>query len=118
MAARISGRKYVGIEKDAIYFQIATGTGDLWWRLKYCFAGNEKRLLPAVYQETSLKEARVRCDKARQILMEGVDPLQQRQVEKLASAERATTPSRRSGLNGSLSDRHSGKGMPVAKLRR
>ena len=42
-----------------------------------------------VYPETSLKEARDRCEEARQLLMEGIDPSEQRQVDKLASAERA-----------------------------
>lgn len=71
-----------------LYLEV-TGTGSRWWRLKYRYAGKEKRLSLGVYPETSLKEARDRCDEARQLLMDGVDPSQQRQVDKLASAERA-----------------------------
>jgi hypothetical protein len=35
-------------------------TGRRWWRLKYRYAGKEKRLSLGVYPETSLKEARAR----------------------------------------------------------
>jgi hypothetical protein len=71
-----------------LYLEV-TGTGSRWWRLKYRYAGKEKRLSLGVYPETSLKEARDRCDEARQLLMDGVDLSQQRQVDKLATAERA-----------------------------
>ena len=71
-----------------LYLEISD-TGRKWWRLKYRFAGKEKRLSLGVYPETSLKEARARCDEARMLLSDGVDPSQQRKVDRLVRAERS-----------------------------
>jgi hypothetical protein len=71
-----------------LYLEV-TGAGSRWWRLKYRFAGKEKQLSLGVYPETSLKEARDPCEETRKLLIAGVDPSQQRQVDKLASTERA-----------------------------
>jgi hypothetical protein len=60
-----------------------------WWRLKYRFAGKEKRLSLGVYPETRLKNARARCDEARKLLGDGVDPSQQRKVDRLVRVERS-----------------------------
>lgn len=71
-----------------LYLEISE-TGRKWWRLKFRYAGKEKRLSLGVYPETSLKEARDRCDEARKLLGDGVDPSQQRKVDKLVRAERS-----------------------------
>jgi hypothetical protein len=67
-----------------LYLEVSE-TGRRWWRLKYRSAGKEKRLSLGVYPETSLKEARDRCDEARKLLSDGVDPSMQRKANKLAS---------------------------------
>ena len=64
-------------------------TGGRWWRLKYRYAGKEKRPSLGVYPETSLKEVRGRCDEARKLLSHGIDPPQQRKVDRLVRAERS-----------------------------
>lgn len=51
-------------------------TGSKYWRLKYRFAGKEKRLAIGVYPEISLKEARERRDQARKLIQNGTDPSQ------------------------------------------
>jgi hypothetical protein len=71
-----------------LYLEISE-TGRKWWRLKYRYAGKEKRLSLGVYPETSLKDARARCDEARKLLSDGVDPSQQRKVDRLVRAERS-----------------------------
>jgi integrase len=71
-----------------LYLEISD-TGRKWWRLKYRYAGKEKRLSLGVYPETSLKEARARCDEARKLLSDGIDPSQQRKVDRLVRAERS-----------------------------
>jgi hypothetical protein len=71
-----------------LYIEISE-TGGRWWRLKFRFAGKEKRLSLGVYPETSLKEARSRCDEARKLLSDGIDPSQQRKVDRLVRAERS-----------------------------
>lgn len=67
-------------DAGGLYLEISA-PGRTWWRLKYRFAGKEKRLSLGVYPETSLKEARARCDEARKLLNEGVDPSQQRKAD-------------------------------------
>jgi len=51
-------------------------SGSKYWRLKYRFAGKEKRLAIGVYPEVSLKEAREKRDKARDLIRDGIDPSQ------------------------------------------
>lgn len=50
--------------------------GSKYWRLKYRFAGKEKRLAIGIYPEVSLKEAREKRDKARDLIRDGIDPSQ------------------------------------------
>jgi len=52
------------------------------WRLKYRFAGKEKLLSLGSYSEVALKEARLRRDKAREQLRDGLDPCQLRKEAK------------------------------------
>lgn len=49
--------------------------GNKYWRLKYYYAGKEKRLALGVYPEVSLAEARDRTLNARRQLRDGDDPL-------------------------------------------
>ena len=58
---------------NGLYLEI-TSTGRKYWRLKYRFAGIEKRLAIGVYPEISLKRAREIRDDARQKLRNGIDP--------------------------------------------
>ncbi len=75
-------------DQRGLYLEISE-SGSRWWRLKYRYMGKEKRLSLGVYPETSLKRARERCDEARKLLSNGVDPSQQRKTEKLIRVERA-----------------------------
>lgn len=58
--------------------------GGRYWRLKYRFAGKEKRLALGVYPEVGLKDARSARDKARDLLADGVDPGAARKDAKVA----------------------------------
>ena len=71
-----------------LYLEISE-TGRKWWRLKYRYASKEKRLSLGVYPETTLKQDRDRCDEARKLLSDGVDPSLQRKADKLVSAARS-----------------------------
>lgn len=57
--------------------------GSRYWRYKYRYAGKEKTLALGVYPEVSLKEAREAHQAARKSLRQGIDPGEQRKVEKL-----------------------------------
>jgi integrase len=59
--------------------------GSKLWRLKFRFAGKEKRLALGPYPEISLSEARKRRDEARAILERGNDPSLVRKQEKVAA---------------------------------
>lgn len=66
-----------------MYLEIAP-TGAKYWRLKYRYAGKEKRLALGVYPEVGLKEARRKRDEARKRLTDGQDPGEARKAEKRA----------------------------------
>jgi len=67
-------------------------TGARYWRMKYRFAGKEKRLALGVYPDVSLADARDGVAAARALLKKNVDPTAQRKSEKLV---RATSSERR-----------------------
>jgi integrase len=71
-----------------LYLEVSPAGGK-WWRLKYRFAGKEKRLSFGVYPEVGLKEARSRKDEARKLLGAGVDPGVNRKAINAAKADRA-----------------------------
>lgn len=71
-----------------LYLELAPNGGK-WWRLKYRWAGKEKRLSLGTYPETTLADARAARDAARKLLREGRDPGAARKAEKLARAASA-----------------------------
>jgi integrase len=66
-----------------LYLEVAP-SGGKWWRLKFRYAGKEKRLSLGTYPDTALQQARERRDEARKQLAAGVDPSAARQAEKTA----------------------------------
>jgi hypothetical protein len=78
-----------------LYIEIVP-SGGKWWRLKYRYAGKEKRLSLGTFPDTGLKAAREARDNARKQLAAGVDPSADRKAEKesarvaaLSTVERA-----------------------------
>lgn len=57
--------------------------GSKYWRLKYRFAGKEKRLAIGVFPEISLADARDARAVARRQLRDGIDPSAEKQTRKL-----------------------------------
>jgi len=57
--------------------------GAKYWRYDYRFSGKRKTLALGVYPEVSLKEAREKHQDARKELSKGIDPGNERKVEKL-----------------------------------
>lgn len=68
---------------NGLYIEISP-KGGKWWRLKYRYNGKEKRLSLGVYPEIELKEARERCNEARKLLNNGIDPSENRKAVKTA----------------------------------
>jgi integrase len=75
-------------DRDGLYLEVSP-RGGKWWRLKYRYAGKEKRVSLGVYPEVNLKKARARTIDARQLLADGVDPSQNRRAAKAAQVEGA-----------------------------
>jgi len=74
-----------------LYVEV-TAAGRRYWRLKYRFAGKEKRLALGIYPETSLSQARDLAAQARQALKNGEDPGALRKAAKMkARHESANT---------------------------
>ena len=60
-------------DQQGLYLEV-TKTGAKCWRLKYRFAGKEKRLALGLYPDVTLAQARAKRDTARAQLAAGVDP--------------------------------------------
>ena len=81
-------------------FLLVQPSGSKLWRLKYRFGGKEKLLAIGSYDKgVSLKKAREERDKARDQLVEGIDPAASRRKEKYAEREQAENTFRAIALN-------------------
>lgn len=69
-------------DEKGLYLEVHPN-GSKYWRLKYRFAGKEKRLAFGVYPEVSLKRARGKRADAREMLADGIDPSEARRTAKL-----------------------------------
>ncbi len=77
-------------DRDGLYLEVSP-RGGKWWRLKYRYAGKEKRVSLGVYPEVNLKKARARTLEARQLLDAGVDPSEKRRAAKASQMEGAAS---------------------------
>lgn len=102
------------MDEKGLLLQVEPSGGRL-WRLKYRFAGKEKKLALGAYPETGLKEARDKRDEARRLLGAGVDPGEQKKAEKTEQATQAANTFRDVADE---SPRRSGKGWPLSPWRR
>lgn len=84
--AKPAAKPYRLHDEKGLYLEVSP-SGGKWWRLKYRYAGKEKRLSLGVFPDTSLKEARDRRDAARKLLRDGLDPSEQRKQTKAAKVE-------------------------------
>ncbi|MEO6967480.1 MAG: Arm DNA-binding domain-containing protein [Rhodanobacteraceae bacterium] len=57
--------------------------GSKYWQVRYRFDGKEKLLSVGVYPEVTMQEARTKCDEARKLLRDGIDPSMQSKTDKL-----------------------------------
>lgn len=81
-ALKPADRIYKKTDERGLYVEVRPSGAKL-WRLKYRFAGKDKRIALGSYPEVSLAEARRKRDEARQKLRDGIDPSAERQREKL-----------------------------------
>lgn len=69
-------------DAGGLYLEVAPNASKRWF-WKYYFDGKEKRLAIGSYPIVKLKDARIARDQARRLQQQGVDPAQQRQLERL-----------------------------------
>lgn len=81
-------KPYRVADEKGLYVEVYPN-GAKYWRMKYRFAGKEKRLAFGVYPERTLKQARAKRDEARNLLADGVDPSEVKRAEKAAQGEAA-----------------------------
>jgi len=67
-------------------FVLVQPSGGKLWRMKYRFAGVEKKLGFGTYPQVSLRDARKKRDEARDLIAEGKDPAIERQRDKLRAS--------------------------------
>ena len=81
-ALKPQDRIYKRTDERGLYIEVHP-SGSKLWRFKYRHLGKDKRIALGRYPEVGLAEARRKRDDARQKLREGIDPLAERQREKL-----------------------------------
>lgn len=86
--ARPRDKDYKLADAGGLYLFV-TAKGSKSWRLKYRFAGKEKRLVFGQYPEISLSEARDLRDEARREVREHRDPAVEKRKRKLVAAAAA-----------------------------
>jgi integrase len=86
--AKSDGKTVKIFDERGLYLELSP-SGGKWWRLKYRFDNKEKRLSLGVYPDVRLKDARDRRDEARKLLANGVDPSENRKIQKAAYTDRA-----------------------------
>ena len=84
--AKPQDRNYKLQDGGGLYCHILT-TGTKSWRYRYYSKGKEKTYTIGNYPEIGLSEARTKRDKAKSKVKAGIDPSQQKQIEKKAITE-------------------------------
>ncbi|MFC4623280.1 tyrosine-type recombinase/integrase [Comamonas nitrativorans] len=78
--ARPKDRVYTLTDGRGLGLCVKPGGGKS-WHFRYYWVGKQKRIALGKYPEISLKEARGRCEAARTLVAQGIDPLKHRQQE-------------------------------------
>ncbi|MBO4335976.1 MAG: integrase arm-type DNA-binding domain-containing protein [Desulfovibrio sp.] len=79
-------KTYIQSDGDGMYLEV-TPKGSKRWRMKYRFWGKENRLSLGLYPQVSLAQAREKCQEARKLIAEGIDPSQARKKAKAQARE-------------------------------
>jgi integrase len=82
--------QYKLYDRDGLFI-IVTPSGGKWWRFKYRIGPKEKLLSLGTYPTVGLAKARIRRDKAREQVADGIDPSRVRKATKAASVNSENT---------------------------
>ena len=86
--AKKASRPYKLSDEKGLFLFVTPAGGKL-WRLKYRFNSKEKLLAFGAYPDVRLARAREKRDEARRLLAEGIDPGENRKIQKAATVERS-----------------------------
>ncbi len=81
-SAEVRSKNYKLTDAKGMYLIIAKSSSK-YWRFNYRFAGKNKTLALGVYPEVSLKDAREKRDQARRLILDGIDPGENKRLDKL-----------------------------------
>jgi len=84
--AKPRDKSYRLYDQRGLYLEVTPAGGKL-WRLKYRFGGKEKRLAIGPYPKFGLKAAREARDSARSLRASGIDPSEQKKLQKAAQTK-------------------------------
>ena len=84
-SAKPKDKSYKLADGGGLYLEVMP-TGARYWRLKYRFAGKEKRLAFGVYPEVRAPEARDKAKEARDMIRAGIDPSEAKKAVKREAA--------------------------------
>jgi integrase len=68
-------------DERGLYLEVSP-KGGKWWRFKYRFRNKEKRISLGTYPDVTLSLARKRRDENRRLVAEGLDPSEQKKLQK------------------------------------
>lgn len=77
-----SGKKNGDKHSDGHGLYLHVKESGKYWRMAYRHAGKQKTLALGVYPDVSLAKARQKCREARQVLADGVDPMEVKRARK------------------------------------
>jgi len=100
-----------------LYLEL-TPAGGRYWRMKYRFAGKEKRLALGVYPTVGLKVARQRAAAARDTLINGTDPGAERKAARTQAKHEAANTLRAVAIDWMTHQRDRWGGGTAASIRR
>jgi integrase len=86
--AKPKDKMYRLFDGAGLYLEVLPAGGK-YWRMKYFFAGKEKRLALGVYPQVTLADARDRRAQARRLLANGTDPAEVKKQEKRSATLKA-----------------------------
>lgn len=79
--AKPKDKPYKMADGGGMYLEVMPN-GSKYWRMKYRYAGKEKRLALGVYPDVSIADARDRREQARKLIANGTDPSAAKQTAK------------------------------------
>lgn len=92
-------KPYKLTDGGGLYLQVNTNSSK-YWRMKYRFAGKEKKLSFGTYPDVSLADARAKRNEARKTLANGSDPGEVKKLSNWLKSWLLIIPSNPLPLNG------------------